>query len=113
MRISDWSSDVCSSDVVAETADISFGDAWLEPYSSDGRGTNLIIVRSPIVHGLVRRGIEDGRIDLQTVDSHFVEQTQAAGFRQRREGLAYRLSWLRPGVRPSKRVAPYRKSTRL
>src|SRR3546814_3374610 len=24
-------------DVVAETADISFGDAWLEPYSSDGR----------------------------------------------------------------------------
>src|SRR3546814_18373153 len=87
MRISDWSSDVCSSDL----------------YSSDGRGTNVIIVRSPIVHGLVRRGIEDGRIDLQTVDSHFVEQTQAAGFRQRREGLAYRLSWLRPGVRPRKR----------
>src|SRR3546814_928116 len=84
-------------DVVAETADISFGDAWLEPYSSDGRGTNVIIVRSPVVHRLVRRGIEDGRIDLQTVDSHFVEQTQAAGFRQRREGLAYRLSWLRPG----------------
>src|SRR3546814_2826148 len=56
MRISDWSSDVCSSDL--------------------------------------------------TVDSHFVEQTQAAGFRQRREGLAYRLSWLRPGVRPRKRVAP-------
>jgi coenzyme F420-reducing hydrogenase beta subunit len=93
-------------DVVAETADISFGDAWLEPYSSDGRGTNVIIVRSPIVHGLLRTGIEDGRIDLQTVDSHFVEQTQAAGFRQRREGLAYRLSWLRPGVRPRKRVAP-------
>src|SRR3546814_10766655 len=90
MRISDWSSDVCSSDL----------------YSSDGRGTNVIIVRSPIVHGLVRRGIEDGRIDLQTVDSHFVEQTQAAGFRQRREGLAYRLSWLRHGVRPRKRVAP-------
>src|SRR3546814_3500901 len=87
MRCSDLSSDLCSSDL-------------------DGRGTNVIIVRSPIVHGLVRRGIEDGRIDLQTVDSHFVEQTQAAGFRQRREGLAYRLSWLRPGVRPRKRVAP-------
>src|SRR3546814_15219354 len=70
-------------DVVAETADISFGDAWLEPYSSDGRGTNVIIVRSPIVHGLVRRGIEDGRIDLQTVDSHFVEQTRSE---ERRDG---------------------------
>lgn len=34
-------------DVVAETADISFGDAWVEPYSSDGRGTNVVVVRSP------------------------------------------------------------------
>ncbi|MGH2367256.1 MAG: Coenzyme F420 hydrogenase/dehydrogenase, beta subunit C-terminal domain, partial [Chloroflexota bacterium] len=29
-----------------------------------------------------------------------------AGFRQRREGLAYRLCWPRLGVRPRKRVAP-------
>ena len=34
-----------SDDVVTETADISFGDAWVEPYSSGGRGTNVIIVR--------------------------------------------------------------------
>src|SRR5690348_4058192 len=33
-------------DVVGETADVSFGDAWVEPYSSDGRGTNVMIVRS-------------------------------------------------------------------
>ena len=33
-------------DVVAETADIAFGDAWVEPYSSDGRGTNVVVVRS-------------------------------------------------------------------
>jgi coenzyme F420-reducing hydrogenase beta subunit len=29
-------------DVVAETSDIAFGDAWVEPYSSDGRGTNVV-----------------------------------------------------------------------
>ena len=92
-------------DVVAETADISFGDAWVEPYSSDGRGTNVVIVRSPALHALLRAGMDDGSLDLQPVDNGFVEQTQAAGFRQRREGLAFRLNWPRQGVRPVKRVA--------
>lgn len=97
--------DFCD-DVVAETADISFGDAWVEPYSSDGRGTNVVIVRSSELHRLIQRGIDDGRLDLTPVDADFIEQTQAAGFRQRREGLAYRLSWRRPGIRPVKRVGP-------
>jgi coenzyme F420-reducing hydrogenase beta subunit len=93
-------------DVVAETADVSFGDAWVEPYSSDGRGTNVVVVRSPLVADLVAAGIRQGRLQLHPVDSGFVEQTQAAGFRQRREGLAYRLGWPRVGIRPRKRVAP-------
>jgi coenzyme F420-reducing hydrogenase beta subunit len=93
-------------DVVAETADISFGDAWVEPYSSDGGGTNVVVVRAPEVEALVSDAIREGRLQLAPVDSAFVEQTQAAGFRQRREGLAYRLSWPRRGVQPRKRVAP-------
>jgi coenzyme F420-reducing hydrogenase beta subunit len=93
-------------DVVAETADISFGDAWVEPYSSDGRGTNVVVTRSPIVENLVSSAITEGRLKLEPVDAKFVEQTQAAGFRQRREGLAYRLTWPRLGVQPRKRVAP-------
>jgi coenzyme F420-reducing hydrogenase beta subunit len=96
---------VCD-DVVAETADISFGDAWVEPYSSDGSGTNVVVVRAPALADLVAAGIEAGRLRLSPVDSDFVAQTQAAGFRQRREGLAYRLSWKRGGVRPRKRVSP-------
>ena len=93
-------------DVVAETSDISFGDAWVEPYSSDGRGTNVVVVRSPVVETLVAQAIQEGRLNLEIVDNKFVEQTQAAGFRQRREGLAYRLTWRRRGVQPRKRVAP-------
>lgn len=93
-------------DVVAETADIAFGDAWVEPYSSDGRGTNVVIVRSPAVQQLVDAAIADGRLHLEPVDSAFIVQTQAAGFRQRREGLAYRLTWPRAGVQPRKRVEP-------
>ena len=93
-------------DVVAETADIAFGDAWVEPYSSDGRGTNVAIVRSPELRDIVREAIGDGRLALNRVDADFIADTQAAGFRQRREGLAYRLTWARTGIRPRKRVAP-------
>lgn len=93
-------------DVVAETADVSFGDAWVEPYSSDGRGTNVVVVRRPEIAALVNAGIEDERLCLQEVDEEFVVATQAAGFRQRREGLAYRLTWPKRGIRPRKRVAP-------
>lgn len=93
-------------DVVAETADIAFGDAWVEPYASDGRGTNVVIVRSAAMARLVADGIAAGTLALDAVDARFVADTQAAGFRHRREGLAYRLTWPRRGVRPAKRVAP-------
>jgi coenzyme F420-reducing hydrogenase beta subunit len=103
----------CCDDVVAETADISFGDAWLEPYASDSRGTNVVVVRSPVLASLVADAIGQGRLQLEAVDAAFVEQTQAAGLRQRREGLAYRLSWRRGGTPPRKRVAPDAQSPTL
>lgn len=99
-------------DVIAETADISFGDAWVEPYSSDGRGTNVIVTRSPEIDELVRSAIEAGRLCLLPVDEDFVVQTQAAGFRQRREGLSYRLTWHKPGLKPRKRVLPLKPNSR-
>lgn len=93
-------------DVVAETADISFGDAWVEPYSSDGRGTNVVIVRSSIILDIISTGIKETRLSLKEVSAEFVAQTQAAGLRQRREGLAYRLTWASRGIQPIKRVKP-------
>jgi coenzyme F420-reducing hydrogenase beta subunit len=97
--------DFCD-DVVAETADIAFGDAWIEPYSSDGRGTNVVVTRSRELDALIRAGIAAGRLDLAEVAADVVVSTQAAGFRHRREGLAYRLSRRRHGLMPRKRVAP-------
>ncbi|SFR77750.1 Coenzyme F420 hydrogenase/dehydrogenase, beta subunit C-terminal domain [Sphingomonas jatrophae] len=94
-------------DVMAETADIAFGDAWVEPYSSDGRGTNVVVVRSPEMMAMVETARGDGRLALEGVDAAFIANTQAAGLRHRREGLAYRLSWMRfAGVRPRKRLRP-------
>ena len=94
-------------DVVAETADVSFGDAWVEPYSSDGNGTNVVVVRSPSIQYFIDTAIDEGRLRLKPVSADLVAETQAAGFRQRREGLAYRLSWHKKGIKPIKRVAPY------
>lgn len=93
-------------DVVAETADVSFGDAWVEPYSSDGRGTNVMIVRHRLVGELVRAALAEGRLSLEEVDADFIADTQAAGLRQRREGLAYRLRTGPPALPLRKRVAP-------
>ena len=93
-------------DVVAETADISFGDAWVEPYSSDGRGTNVVVVRSRGLRDLLAEGISREALALTEVDADFVAGTQDAGLRHRREGLAYRLTWRSRGIVPVKRVHP-------
>ncbi|HEY8591487.1 MAG TPA: Coenzyme F420 hydrogenase/dehydrogenase, beta subunit C-terminal domain [Sphingomicrobium sp.] len=93
-------------DVVGETADVSFGDAWVQPYSSDGRGTNVMIVRSAEVAELVDAARLDGRLQLEPVNADFIAGTQAAGLRHRRDGLAYRLTWRKRGIKPPKRVAP-------
>jgi coenzyme F420-reducing hydrogenase beta subunit len=93
-------------DVVAETADIAFGDAWVEPYASDGRGTNVVVVRSRELKQLIDAARADGRLQLDLVGPEFVVETQAAGLRHRREGLAYRLSWRHRGIIPRKRVSP-------
>jgi hypothetical protein len=66
----------------------------------------VVVVRSTLVDGFVQEAITEGRLKLETVDGTFVAETQAAGFRQRREGLAYRLTWATREVEPCKRVSP-------
>jgi coenzyme F420-reducing hydrogenase beta subunit len=93
-------------DVTGETADVSFGDAWVKPYSSDGMGNNVVVVRSKVISDLIAAGIGENRLKLVPVSDEFVKETQAAGFRQRREGLSYRLTWIKKGIKPKKRVPP-------
>jgi coenzyme F420-reducing hydrogenase beta subunit len=93
-------------DVVSETADISFGDAWIEPYSSDYRGTNVVIVRNRKLQDLIEAGLAADELSLTVVDAAFIEKTQAAGIRHRREGLSFRLAKRSPKIALKKRVAP-------
>ena len=91
-------------DVMAETADVSFGDAWVPPYSADGRGTNVVVVRAAWIDEVLRDAIAENRVELTSIDGDFLAGTQAAGLRQRREGLAYRLHLNRGRFTPRKRV---------
>jgi coenzyme F420-reducing hydrogenase beta subunit len=99
--------DFCD-DVVGETADISFGDAWLPEYESDSAGTNVVVVRSRVLNTLLTNAEGEGRLHLESISAEKVHESQSGGFRHRRDGLSYRLfledqagRW-----RPSKRVKP-------
>lgn len=93
-------------DVVAETADITVGDAWLPEYKKESMGTNVIIVRNPIINDIIKKNSDN--IHIEEISTEKIYDSQASGFRHRREGLSYRLylkdknkEW-----RPVKRIEP-------
>lgn len=97
--------DYCD-DVLAETADVTFGDAWIPKYVNDGEGCNVIVVRNQDVQDLFDRHRDE--LVLHDSDSAEVYQSQAGGFRHRRQGLACRLyvHKQRGEWTPTKRVKP-------
>lgn len=86
--------DFCD-DVTAELADISLGDAWIEPYDIDGAGTNVIITRTPLADQLINRGIEEGDLIIDRISESVVVKTQRGSFNHRHNGLGYRIDLAR------------------
>jgi len=98
----------CCDDVIAETADVVIGDAWLPEYIRDYRGTSIVVCRNPRILELLDRGILNSHILLKEITIQKVIQSQAGAIRQRREGLRYRLYLQdkRKEWHPCKRVTP-------
>lgn len=97
--------DFCD-DVVAETADITIGDAWLPDYVEDYLGTNIIISRNKNISQIIEKAHKEGRVKVENLRKEKIIESQAGGFRHRHNGLAYRLylkdknkKW-----RPNKRI---------
>jgi coenzyme F420 hydrogenase subunit beta len=97
--------DYCD-DVVAETADVAVGDAWLPEYV--GSGNSVVVVRRPEIVDLIEAARHAGRLRLDEIAPERAAATQRGGLRDRREGLAYRLLLTRRAGRwhPTKRVEP-------
>jgi coenzyme F420-reducing hydrogenase beta subunit len=99
--------DYCD-DIVGETADVSFGDAWLAPFISDWRGANVAITRSALATRLINEGADNGDLDVVPWTAEEVAASQVGAIRHRRPGLAVRLGNRRRRGEwaPRKRVEP-------
>lgn len=95
-------------DVVGETADVSFGDAWLPEFVSYPYGTNVVVSRNRIIDGIFDAGEAARAITVFDASADKVAASQAGGFRHRRDGLAVRLADdIASGLSvPVKRVSP-------
>lgn len=83
--------DFCD-DVTTELPDISLGDAWLEPYIQDAKGTNIIITRSAIAEKILSEGYDSGTVYLENIDLERLIKTQQGSYNHRQTGLKYRTS---------------------
>jgi len=81
--------DYCD-DVTTELADVSLGDAWLEPYSRDGEGHNVIVARSGLVNEMLKEGQSSGDLELEVLPLDRFLASQQGSFNHRHDGLAYR-----------------------
>lgn len=83
--------DFCD-DVTTELSDISLGDAWLEPYIQDAKGTSIIITRSFIAEKILTDGFNSSEVNLEKIDLELFIKTQQGSYNHRHTGLKYRTS---------------------
>ncbi|MBU2974889.1 Coenzyme F420 hydrogenase/dehydrogenase, beta subunit C-terminal domain [Zobellia sp. B3R18] len=82
--------DFCE-DVTSELADVSLGDAWLEPYVNDGNGTSIIITRSLLADQIVKEGMVNDELFMEDLSVADIVKSQSGSFNHRHKGLGYRL----------------------
>ncbi|MDD2496134.1 MAG: Coenzyme F420 hydrogenase/dehydrogenase, beta subunit C-terminal domain [Tissierellia bacterium] len=82
--------DFCD-DVTTELADISLGDAWLNPYNQDGKGTNVVVTRSQLAEDLIHKGITNNELSIEYLPFDEFLSSQQGSFNHRHKGLKYRI----------------------
>lgn len=96
--------DFCD-DVTTELADLSVGDAWLEPYIQDGRGHNVLVTRSLLADDIIKSGMLDGALVIEVLAESTFLASQQGSYNHRHDGLSYRIKHGRTdeGAIPPKR----------
>jgi hypothetical protein len=105
--------DYCD-DVFAEVADVVFMDAWLDRYSKDPRGWNLVLIRRASLIEVFEQGRRDAEVHLEQTPVGDLVHSQRGGIVIKRAGLAERLrvaELLHLGAVPRKRAGPSRVSS--
>ncbi|WP_174507953.1 Coenzyme F420 hydrogenase/dehydrogenase, beta subunit C-terminal domain [Klebsiella oxytoca] len=83
--------DFCD-DVTTELADISLGDAWIEPYNKEGLGNSIVITRSILADGIIRDGIAQGLLHMKQASLAQIKESQQGSFNHRHKGLYFRIA---------------------
>jgi coenzyme F420 hydrogenase subunit beta len=98
--------DFCD-DVTTELADISIGDAWIEPFVRDGKGNNILVTRSLLANTIINDGIVSHKLSLEDLSLDRFISSQQGSFNHRHSGLAYRIKLAKKMGRlvPPKRFA--------
>jgi coenzyme F420 hydrogenase subunit beta len=84
--------DFCD-DVTTELADISIGDAWLEPFVTDGRGDNVVLTRSNLAEKIIQDGISKREVNLEHISLDRFLSSQKGSFNHRHLGLPFRVQY--------------------
>jgi hypothetical protein len=72
-------------------ADISLGDAWLNPYNQDGKGTNVMVTRSKLAEELIKEGINSKELAVEPLEFEKFLSSQQGSFNHRQKALGYRM----------------------
>ncbi len=100
--------------VFNEVADIVVGDAWLEEYVNDPKGTNILIVRNEEILRMLLSAVTGKRLNLDSLTAEDIRRSQEGLIHHLRDELPYRL--YKEGVKrnyvPKKRVNSHNKFTR-
>lgn len=94
-------------DALNETADVALGDAWLPQYVGDSRGTNVMIVRNPVIQEIIAQGVKSGLVYVENLSTEEILRSQRGLVHHTQDEMGYRLHkkdvqgiW-----RPQKRIA--------
>ena len=79
-------------DIVGEGADLACGDAWLPEFVHQSNGNNVAIVRHPELLELLQAAIKNKELKLTDLSVERLVASQAANYRHRHDGLAFRIS---------------------
>lgn len=82
--------DFCD-DVTTELADISVGDAWLQPYVQDGKGTSVVVTRSEAASRLIKNAILEKRVQLENLPLNKFLFSQKGSFNHRQQAQPFRI----------------------
>ncbi len=84
--------DFCD-DVTTELADISLGDAWLEPFNKDGKGTNVIVTRSELADEIIREGMKNDELSVEPLSLQRFLSSQQGSFNHRHKDWTIESNW--------------------